>query len=382
MKNLLQKLTKRIIFPPTVSFHEAGTMIEIDGTFGEGGGQIIRTAIALAAVTGTEVEIKNIRANRPNPGLAAQHLHAVKAVEKLSGGRTEGLVLRSSRLKFAPGALKGFEDEIDIGTAGSITLLLQCLIPVALFADKPTRVSIKGGTDVQWSPPIDFYTNVFLKAIHEMGCDVHLDMKRRGYYPKGGGLVETRIAPLYSHCGALPHDPASPVRAYLEGFVLPKSEREGIIKGVSQSCGLPAHVAERQAKAAERILNENGYDTEIKTEIENGGGRTTGCGITLWRGYKSGSALGERGKRAELVGEEAAQNIIKELESVSTVDVHLADQLIPYIALADRKSEMKVREITKHLETNMYVTKKFLDVEFVIEKEETKEGEVFVIRKE
>ena len=361
-------------------------MTKIDGTYGEGGGQIIRTAIALAAITGEEVEIKNIRANRPNPGLAAQHLHAVKAVEKLSGGKTEGLELRSPRLKFSPGALKGFEGEIDIGTAGSITLLLQCLIPVALFADSETKVHIKGGTDVKWSPPIDFYTEVFLKAIHEMGCDVHLDMKRRGYYPKGGGLVETRIAPLYSHCGALPHDPASPaVRDYLKGVVLTKSERDvgEIVKGVSHSCGLPAHVAERQAKTAERILNENGYDTEIKTEIENGGGRTTGCGITLWCGYKSGSALGERGKKAELVGEEAARNILKELESASTVDVHLADQLIPYIALANGKSEMKVREVTKHLETNMYVTKKFLDVEFVMEKEEGEgKGEIFVIRKE
>ncbi|MGB2841428.1 MAG: RNA 3'-terminal phosphate cyclase [Halobacteriota archaeon] len=357
-------------------------MIEIDGSFGEGGGQIIRTAIALAAITGKEVEINNIRANRPKPGLAAQHLHAVKAVEKLSGGTTEGLELRSTRLKFAPAALKGFEGEIDIGTAGSITLLLQCLIPVALFADEPMKVKIKGGTDVKWSPPIDFYTDVFLRAIHEMGCDVQISLKRRGYYPKGGGLVETRIAPLYSHCGALPHDPASPVRAYLKGIVLVKSEREGIIKGISHSCGLPAHVVERQAKAAERILNEKGYDADIKTEIENDGNRTTGSGITLWRGYKSGSALGERGKRAELVGEEAARNVIKELESVSTVDVHLADHLIPYIALAEGESEIKVREVTKHLETNVYVTKKFLDVEFVIEKEETKEGVVFVVRKE
>ena len=338
-------------------------MIKIDGTYGEGGGQIIRTAIALAAITGKEVEIENIRANRPNPGLAAQHLHAVGAVAKLSGGRTEGLELRSSRLKFAPGALKGFEGEIDIGTAGSITLLLQCLIPVALFADSETKVKIKGGTDVKWSPPIDFYTEVFLKAIHEMGCDMRLDVKRRGYYPKGGGLVEVRIAPMY----------------HLKGFVT-GNKRGGIIKGVSHSCGLPAHVAERQAKAAERILNEKGYDVEIKTEVENGGGRTTGCGITLWRGYKCGSALGERGKRAELVGEEAARNIIEELESVSTVDVYLADQLIPYIALADGKSEITVREVTKHLKTNVYVTKKFLDVEFEVEKEE-KEG-FDVIRKE
>ena len=330
-------------------------MIEIDGTFGEGGGQIIRTAIALAAITGKEVEIKNIRANRPKPGLAAQHLHAVKAVEKLSGGRTEGLALRSTRLKFAPGALKGFEGEIDIGTAGSITLLLQCLIPVAVFADSETKVRIRGGTDVKWSPPMDFYTEVFLKAIREMGCDLHLDLKRRGYYPKGDGLVEAKITPSHP----------------LNGIVLVECEREGVVKGISHSCGLPAHVAERQAKAAESVLNAAGYDSELKTEIdERNGKRTTGCGITLWKGYKSGSALGERGKRAERVGEEAAGNIIKELESASaaTVDVYLADQLIPYIALANGKSEIRVREVTKHIETNMYVTKKFLDVEFEIEK--------------
>ena len=335
-------------------------MIEIDGSFGEGGGQIIRTAVALAAVTGEGVEIRNIRANRPKPGLSAQHLHAVKAVERLSGGETEGLELRSTRLKFMPAELKGFEGEIDIGTAGSITLLLQCLVPVALFADTDTKVKIKGGTDVRWAPPIDFYNMEFLNAIREMGCEVYSKVWRRGYYPQGGGLVETRIAPLY----------------HLDGFVLKGDARE--VKGISHSYGLPAHVTERQARAAERILHENGYDAEIKIERGNAGKNATGSGITLWSGYKSGSALGVRGRRAELVGEEAARNIMTELESASTVDVHLADHLIPYIALAEGKSEMKVREVTKHLETNMYVTKRFLDVELDIEKE----GEVFVIRKE
>ncbi|MEA2033433.1 MAG: RNA 3'-terminal phosphate cyclase, partial [Euryarchaeota archaeon] len=259
-------------------------------------------------------------------------------------------------LKFAPGALNGFEGEIDIGTAGSITLLLQCLIPVAVFADSETKVRIRGGTDVKWSPPMDFYTELFLKAIREMGCDVHLDLKRRGYYPKGDGLVEAKITPSHQ----------------LKGIVLVESEgtggREGVVKGISHSCGVPVHVAERQAKAAESVLNAAGYDSELKTEIDENGKRTTGCGITLWKGYKSGSALGERGKRAERVGEEAAREIINELESASTVDVYLADQLIPYIALANGKSEIKVREVTKHLETNMYVTKKFLDVEFGVEK--------------
>lgn len=341
-------------------------MLEIDGSVGEGGGQIIRTAIALAAITGKEVEIKNIRANRPNPGLSAQHLNAVKAVERLSGGKTEGLELRSTRLQFTPAELKGFEGEITIGTAGSITLLLQCLVPVALFADRETSVRITGGTDVNWSPPIDFYTNVFLKALHEMGCKVHIDVKRRGYYPKGAGLVDVGVTPT----------------RHVKGLVLHKREQAGVINGVSHSCGLPPHVAERQAKAAKKILKEAGYDAELKTEIEKEGKRTTGSGITLWTGYKSGSALGERGKRAEVVGEEAAHAILRELEAPSTVDVYLADQLIPYIALSEEKSVIKVREITKHLETNMYITQKFLDVAFEIEKEKTEEGkEVFVIKK-
>jgi len=342
-------------------------MLQIDGSVGEGGGQIIRTAIALAAITGKAVEITNIRANRPKPGLSAQHLHAVKAVERLSGGKTEGLALRSTHLIFTPGALKGFEGEIDIGTAGSITLLLQCLIPVALFADRETSVKITGGTDVNWSPPIDFYLNVFLKALREMGCAVHLDLKQRGYYPKGGGLVLVDVHVTPSE--------------HLKGVAFQKTEECCVIAGTSHSSGLPPHVAERQANAAKLTLKEEGYHAKIKTEIEERTKRTTGSGITLWCGYKSGSALGERGKRAELVGEEAARNIITELASATTVDVHLADQLVPYIALADGKSEIRVREMTKHLETNMYITQQFLDAAFEIEKERTDKGEVFVVTK-
>lgn len=340
-------------------------MLQIDGSVGEGGGQIIRTAIALAAITGKEVEITNIRANRPKPGLSAQHLHAVKAVERLSRGKAEGLALRSTHLLFTPGELRGFEGDIDIGTAGSITLLLQCLIPVALFADRETSVKITGGTDVNWSPPIDFYLNVFLPALREMGCAVHLDLKQRGYYPKGGGLVDVHVTPT----------------EHLKGVAFQKTEHAGIIAGISHSSGLPPHVAERQAKFAKRTLKDADYNAELNTEIEEKTKRTTGSGITLWCGYKSGSALGERGKRAEIVGEEAARNIITELESAATVDVHLADQLVPYIALADGKSEIRVREMTQHLETNIYITQQFLDVEFEIEQEETTKGEVWVVKK-
>jgi len=347
-------------------------MLEVDGSFGEGGGQIIRTAIALAAITGKEVDITNIRANRPNPGLSAQHLNAVKAVERLSSGRTEGLELRSTRLKFSPGPELGpghtkppggFEGEIEIGigTAGSITLLLQALIPVALFSRNETKVRIIGGTDVKWSPPIDFYRHLFIKALREMGCEIYLKTEQRGYYPKGGGLVEISLIPV----------------DHLRGFLLLSSEaaRESIVKGVSHSSGLPRHVAERQARAAEKVLRDNGYEAAIEVEFvaENGAKWRRGSGITLWCGYKSGSALGERGKRAEFVGEEAARMILKELESASTVDLHLADQLVPYLALSNEKSEMIVRKMTKHLETNLYITQRFLNARFEIEKMDGRE---------
>jgi len=341
-------------------------MLRIDGSVGEGGGQIIRTAIALAAITGKAVEITNIRVNRPNPGLSAQHLHAVRAVERISGGHTEGLALRSTRLAFTPGKLTGFEGTIDIGTAGSITLLLQCLIPAALFADRTTKVRITGGTDVSWSPPMEVYTHVFLPALRELGCELQLDLKRRGYYPKGGGLVDLTVTPARR----------------LKGLVLQKPEHAVAVKGVSHSCGLPAHVVDRQARAAKHVLKDAGYDVAIKTEPEERGTWTTGSGITLWAGYKSGSALGERGKRAELVGEEAARSILTELHALSTVDVHLADQLVPYLALAAGNSEMRVREMTKHLETNLYITQQFLEVNFTVQKEERGGGAVLVIRKE
>ncbi|MCW7080759.1 MAG: RNA 3'-terminal phosphate cyclase [Candidatus Methanospirare jalkutatii] len=371
-------------------------MIEVDGSFGEGGGQIIRTAVALSAITGEPVEIRNIRANRPNPGLQAQHLNAVKAVAAMTDAETEGLKLRSTRLKFVPQSRKALRTEIDIGTAGSITLLLQCIIPVALFADGETKLRIIGGTDVKWSPPIDFYRFVFAKALAEMGCEVQISLLKRGYYPKGGGVVDVSVKPVRK----------------LNGFVRLEEEsgegetaEEVLVRGISHCRGLPSHVASRQASSAEKKLRERGYNAAIeidagehaaaaavavgeeaeKTEGAGKGKRrgdgareTVGSGITLWHNYKSGSALGEPRKPAESVGEEAASLILSELASASTVDVHLADQLIPYIALAEGYSAFKVREITGHLRTNIYIVRQFLDVEISIRREEN----IFVIEKD
>ncbi|MHC1566259.1 MAG: RNA 3'-terminal phosphate cyclase [Candidatus Syntropharchaeia archaeon] len=318
-------------------------MLEIDGSSGEGGGQIIRTAISLSAIKGLPVRIKNIRANRPNPGLAAQHLKAIETVGKLTDAEITGLKKGSTELTFIPKEIRGGNLKVNIGTAGSITLLLQCLIPVALFAPERTSLEIIGGTDVAWSPPIDFYRYVFLPVL---GCRIELELLRRGYYPEGGGKVRVLIDPSEIH--------------------EIKIEEGEVVKGISHSSNLPEHVPERQAGFARTFLEERGYEVEI--EIETTRSISTGSGITLWCGGKSGSSLGRKGKRAENVGEEAAKAIFRELESDSNVDVYLADQLIPYMALSEEKSEIRVREITGHLETNIFVCEKILGTKFIVKK--------------
>lgn len=332
------------------------SIIEIDGSFGEGGGQIIRTAISLSSITSKNVLIKEIRANRPKPGLSAQHLKTIETAAKLTDASVEGLKIGSKTVKFSPKKVKGIDGKIDIGTAGSITLLLQCIIPIALFAEDKTRIRVMGGTDVKWSPPIDFYKNVFLPAIQLMGCDVQLKLIKRGFYPKGGGIVDVEINPLEEKS--------------LKGIILDKKIKRNDVMGISFSNNLPSHVVERQAKAAEEVLRDNQYKAYIKQEENIDMKRSTGSGIVLWQDFKSGSDLGEIRKRAEIVGKNAATSILEELNSSSTVDIYLADQLMIYIALSNEKSNIKVRRMTKHLETCIYVIKKLLDVNFLIDKME------------
>ncbi|MDI6888853.1 MAG: RNA 3'-terminal phosphate cyclase [Methanocellales archaeon] len=325
-------------------------MLEIDGSYGEGGGQILRTAVALAALTGRETKIKNIRAGRPKPGLAPQHLEAVRCVSSLTDADVRGLTLGSTEVTFAPKGIKGGKHEIDIGTAGSIPLLLQCIMPAATRAENTLFLSIKGGTDVRWAPSIDYLRHVFLPAIAKMGYDAEVEVVRRGYYPRGRGLVKATIRP-----------------SKLRGIVFTPPE-EILIKGISHSSRLPEHVALRQATSARQILSGAGYDASISAEIKNY--ESTGSGITLWCDNIGGCAIGERGKPAEEVGREAAEPLLMELSSGASVDVHLADQLIPYMALAEGKSSVTTRELTVHTKTNIWVVEQFLDVEFDVQENE------------
>ncbi len=313
-------------------------MIKIDGSYGEGGGQILRTAVSLSCLTGESVEIDKIRAYRPKPGLAMQHLKGIEAAKTITDAEVEGLQVGSTRVVFKPQKIKKGDYTIDIQTAGSVTLILQTILLPALTTD--ISLKIKGGTDVNWSPPIDYMNNVTIKALKEMGAKVSTDVVARGYYPKGGGQINVKTED-----------------SKLKGVDFRQREQECSIEGISHSSNLPPHVAQRQASAAQNTLQAKGYSSRIDTQVEKY--FSTGTGITLWCGYKGGSALGEKGKKAEKVGEEAANNLLTELDSEGCFDRFLGDQLMPFAAAATGNTSYTTSEITLHQKSNSYVIREF-----------------------
>ena len=333
--------------------------VEINGSYGEGGGQILRTAVALSVITGKPVRIYNIRANRPNPGLRTQHLHGILALKELSNARVRGAQVGSTRLEFIPGKARPKHIRVPIKTAGSITLVLQALLPAMAFTGGSFEVT--GGTDVPWSPPVDYLKHVTLFALERMGLRIRLEIKRRGHYPKGGGLVVGEVEPWEE-------------RKPLIALEWRKIER---FAGISHATNLPAHVAERQAKAAEERLRRF-YSVPVEIEREVSRSLGPGSGIVVWAETDSlrigGDALGKRGKPAEVVGREAADELLEGLRPKKAVDKFLGDQLIPFLAFTG--GEVGVAEITSHLVTNVWVVERFLGKIFEVDGEVGKPGVV------
>jgi len=284
-------------------------MLKIDGACLEGGGQIVRSAVALSAVTGIPVEIFRIRENRKKAGLGHQHCAAVRAVACACRGRMEGNEPGSRRLVFIPGDVRETECVADVGTAGSIPLVIQAWLPVALM--KGGEIEITGGTEVPGSPTIDYLENVLVPALGTAGTGVVIRVIRRGYYPAGGGIVRVRV------------NPAEPARLSIE-----KDVSCGIR---SCSSGLPPHVAERQATRAHLLLSR-ALRIDIPVEIRRSEGVVKGSSCTAWCGSKGASSLGRPGFPAEKVGEEAATGLINEINSQGEVDAYLSDQLLLYLA--------------------------------------------------
>ncbi|MDI6916362.1 MAG: RNA 3'-terminal phosphate cyclase [Thermoplasmatales archaeon] len=325
-------------------------IIEIDGSFGEGGGQIVRTAVALSALTNKPVKVFNIRAKRKNPGLSYQHLTAINSVAEICDAEIKGLWKGSSVIEFYPKKINHGVFDFDVGTAGSVTLVLQCCLLPGLFADEKTKIKIRGGTDVKWSPPVDYFSHVFLEILSKMGVKTELKIIKRGCYPKGGGEINVNIEPVKE----------------LKGLDLSQTKETKNIKGTVFISNLPEHILKRMKDSALKKLL--GYDVNIKDEIAHS--FSPGAGITLWTDTLLGSScLGELGIPAERVGESAANNLLGEIKSGATLDVYASDQILPYLVLAKNKSVFLTRKISMHAETNMWLIKKFVDVRFDVKEQ-------------
>lgn len=325
-------------------------MKQIDGAYGEGGGQLARTACALAALTGQPIELVNIRARRPKPGLAPQHLAAVRAVAALCGADTAGLATGARELRLHPGPLRGGEYRFDVGTAGSITLVLQACLPVALACRKPVRMVVTGGSDVRAAPPLDYLRFVLLPILALMGAQVSVEVRRRGYYPRGGGEVEVAIAP-----GAL-----RPLQLEAPGPL------EGI-GGVAHVANLPAHIAERMARTAEEVLLPHGGAEVVVEHLGRAQAIGAGGAIALWarcaHALLGAGNVAERGVPAEEIARVAAESLAAELGAQASLDIHAADQILVYCALARGESRFRARELSSHTRTTLWLLRQFLPLE-------------------
>lgn len=329
--------------------------VAIDGSFGEGGGQLSRYAVALAAISGRPLYLRNIRARRAKPGLMAQHLTALRAAAAVGGGVLEGAELGATEIYYEPGRIRGDEYHFDVGTAGSIVLVLQALLPVALHADGPVHLSITGGTDVRMAPPVDYLRLVFLPWLARMGVKVPIESIRHGYYPKGGGLVQLRVEPCSSPRPLLVEEPGALWR----------------ISGVSHVAHLPLHIPERMAAAASAVLADFDavqIETRVLGDTEAFG---TGGAIVLTAETEN-SVLGaatvaERGVPAERLGKDAGYSLRAELEVGAAIDIHACDQLLIYAAQAQGTSRFAVRKVSEHTSTVMWLVEQFLPVRFSVE---------------
>lgn len=335
-------------------------LINIDGSHGEGGGQILRTAIGLSVIISEPVKITNIRANRPNPGIKPQHFTAIKIIKELCEAKTEGFEIGSSDLVFYPGEIRSGDYRFNIGTAGSIILVFQAIILSFLKTKKDITIELTGGTDVKWSPSWDYFNNVFLPNLKIIGVNVESKLLQRGYYPKGGGRALLHI---------FPNNLLKP----LPNIQFKENE---IINGNIHNANLPEHITKRIKHAAIKQLIKINLQTSIKTENINS--LSSGTGITLWttrdNSYIGSSVLGEKGVTAESIGELAASEIISDINSNANFDSHGFDQIIPYLALADGSDDSScyVRNLSGHAETNIWLVSKFLNSNnmFKIEKKD------------
>jgi RNA 3'-terminal phosphate cyclase (ATP) len=301
--------------------------------------------------------------------LRPQHLQSVLAASNLCNAKVKGAILGSEELWFTPSEILGGEIQAHIGTAGSIPMLLMTILPLCAFAKQRTHIHVyQGGTTVRYSPTINYLQFILLPTLEKMGLKTWLTIHKYGYYPKGMGEVSLVVQP----------------RKNLSALTLHQFGKIVKTSGVSVCTFLEDRkVADRQAQAATRHLRDSGYDVQMEVVYDSSNPHQKGSSIVLYVQTDCGVLLGvdeigERSKSSEVVGRNAAQKLLKELNAQATVDIHLADMLIPYIALADENSIFLTRSLSDHLSTNIWLTETFLNVKFQVKKR----GKVYRVEKQ
>lgn len=322
--------------------------VVIDGSMGEGGGQVLRSALSLSLLTGKPLEIHNIRARRPKPGLMPQHLKAIEAAATVGGAQVRGAELGSTRVYFEPGQVTGGNFRFDIGTAGSTSLVAQTVAVPLARCGTGSVVTVTGGTHVPWSPCFHFLQLHWLPLLSEIGFRISIEMERAGFYPEGGGLIRMAV------------DPAGELKP------LSRSERGALrsLRGLSAVANLDLSIAERQRRQALRRLAAMGIAAEI--EVLTLPARSGGAFLLLLAHFDRARccyyALGERGKPAERVADEAVEQLQRFLTTEAAVDEYVGDQLVLPLTLAQGTSQLRVARLTRHLLTNIEVVRTFLPV--------------------
>ena len=342
-------------------------LVKIDGSQGEGGGQILRTAISLSAITGKPIEVSNIRANRTNPGLRPQHMAGIRIIADLFHAKSENLKVGAEWIRFSPSdKFEGGSIKFDIGTAGSIPLILMTVVPAVSLSNNSLQIEVTGGTDVKASPTIDYIKHIVAKSYLSIGPKFSIDVLKRGYYPKGGGVVQCTIKPCKT---------PGTIELLATEYLEPK-----IISVCSQ---LPIHVAKRQISSALIALEKkdircSNYTASIETSI------SPGSSILVYSAsdfglYVGGDSIGELGKRAEAVGTEAAMRFLDSTLARATVDPFLADMLVLPLALSKGRSRYRVARVTQHLLTNLHVVSQIVGCKYSIEQQLQQGGSYIVM---
>lgn len=362
---LSRLLTARLQYRKICHIMAGMEPVVIDGSYLEGGGQILRMGLALSAVQEIPITVNKVRAGRQNPGLRPQHLTGLQIVRDACKGQLDGGQIGSCEISFYPGHVSGGRYMADTQTAGSVSLLVQSVLPCALFGDSPSYFVLRGGTNADFAPQIDYTIQVIRKVLSWFGAEFKLFINRRGFYPQGKGEVSLEVKPLVDGLYAADFTDFGELisvygRAYVSGTI-------------------PVKVAHKMADAAEQVLrqklprNVEIYIDRVKEHAERAVGN--GTGIVLWAETSSGcvlggSALGKKGRDAESDGETAAKEILDSVERHACLDKYAQDQVIIFMALARGKSRIRTGPLTDHSKTAMWVVKLMTKVEFNIIEEE------------